>query len=658
MIKRIVFCCLFMSTLVINSHTQAKGWEALFEHAEYQEAKISPDGKYLAVSVFTDNKMALAFLDRKSLATIGSAKFPGTIEVGNFHWVNNERVVIEINKQNPWQEKPMFTGELFAVNFDGTRNEMIYGFKAGEMQTGSHVKKKESIYGWAKIIDTLPEDDKHILISSTPIKRTRVAAAHKLSGEKLSTVFKLNVYTGVIKKDLGRAPIRYSQFLTDTKGDLKVVIGTDKNNKQQLYIRKDEQWQLVPESAVGPMMKPLSISHSGEHLYTIDNYQQDLKGVFKLNLENFAYKNVYTDKTVDITDVEMTTDGRSAYAIRVDESYPSYLILNKKLEEAKVTKTLLKSFPYSEIKITSRTKNGDFYVVSVTSDVDPGALYLFDKKANRMEQLFKFKPEFKSNDFIQVEPIKLAASDGKTIHGFFTPAKESSKGKIAPLVVLVHPNPNEGRDYWSFSSQVQYLVLNGYSVLQVNYRGSIGYGSQYQAAGYGAWGDKIQQDILESYQWLVKQNKALPGKACIMGANFGAYSAVQSVAIYPGAYQCAIANAGIYDLEMQLDRENSKNTGAGKNDLAMVLGTDKKALNAISPVNYVENIKVPILLTHNVNDEKSEIEQTERLKNALDKVNTPYLWHVVDKKENGFYNPENQKAYMKKVVSFLDKNLL
>ena len=641
------FYCL-LGLIFLNNKVYSKNWEGLFDYPKFQNTKISPDGKHLAVSALVDGKMALVFLDRKTLKMVGAANFAGNYEVGQYFWINNERIVISIAKRLPWQEQLASYGELFAVNVDGSKKKMIYGYRAGEMQTGSHIKKKQSIRGWAEVIDILPEDDKHILISSTPMSET---------GDRLASVLKLNVYTGKVRKKLGTSPVPNARFVTNASGDLRALVATSKDNEQRLYVRKNDEWQKVVSGIVGENISPLSISTSGKYLYTIDNHNQDLKGIFKLDLDDYSYESVFTDKKVDIAHVEMTTNGRSAYAIRVDDGYPSYLILNKKVEEAKIFKGLLKSFPYSDVSITSKSKNGDFYIVKASSDIDRGNLYLFDKKKDTLKFLFKYTPDYKGADFSQVEPIQLKASDGEIINGYFTPAKTVTKGVIAPVVILVHGGPHGPRDYWEFSPQVQYLALNGYSVLQVNFRGSGGYGRNFEMAGHKVWGTKIQQDILEAYQWLVKQKKAKDNNACIMGGSFGAYSAIQSATVYPDSYQCAIGNAGIYDLELMFEEGDVQERSAGLSYLKEVLGTDKKMHRSMSPVNYAEKIKIPLLLAHGKDDERAPFEHAERLKEALDKANKPYEWFVVDKEGHGFYNPENQKAYMKKVVEFLDKHL-
>lgn len=631
--------------LLLSFYSSADNWEHLFDHNKYQNAKISPDGKHIAIAMDYEGSSILVFLTREEMKTVGTARLSGSYEVGDYKWVNNERVVIAMVKHVPSLEEPQFYGELYAVNYDGSRGKIIYGYQAGEDQVGSRLKRKESTFGWASIIDVLPEDERHIVIKSTPMSKT---------GVRLSSVLLLNVYNGMIKKDLDKAPIPFSRFLTDTAGNIKAVVGTDENNIRQLYLKKEDQWQKVPENTVGQSVSLISISSSGKYLYTRDNHNQDLFGVFKLNLNDFSYESLYTDKNVDVTDVELTADGRSAYAIRIDDGYPAYLILNKKLDEAIIFKDLLKTFPYSSINITSRSDDGEFSIIMVSSDTNPGQLYLYNKKDNKLTMLFGFKPGIKNSDLFQSEPIQLNTRDGQVINGYFTQAKTSTKNTLAPVVVMVHGGPHGIRDYWQFSNKIQYLVLNGYSVLQVNYRGSGGYGEKFRLDGYQVWGSSIQNDIYDGYQWLVDNKKAVAGNVCIMGASFGAYSAVQSATLYPDVYKCVIANAGVYNLELILEENGSR---AVKTFWREALGNDENELKAFSPINYAEKIQAPLLLAHGKDDRVASFDHVEQLKDALDDANKSYEWFVVEDEGHGFYNPKNQKAYMKKVLNFLNKHL-
>ena len=628
--------------------SQDNNWPSLYNHSLYQNAKISPDGKYIAVAFNLENKTMLVFLNRKTMSKVGAFRFGKKYQVGDYHWVNSERVVIQMVEQVPWSEAPLFYGELYAVNYDGSKGKLIFGVHAGESSIGSRLKKKESIRGWGSLIDILPEDNKHILIKSVPMSAT---------GEGLASIFLLNTYTGIIKKDYGTAPIPFAKFVTDASGNVRAVSGTDKNNNKQIYIKENSDWVKVSSGIVSNEVSIISISASGKYLYTFDNPKQNMKGLFKLNLDDYSYQSMYTDKKVDLTYAELTADGRQIFALRVDDGYPEYLIINKQVEEAKVFKKLLAYFPFSKVKITSRSNDGNYYIAMVSSDIDPGSLYLFDKQKNSAGLLFKFKPSTKDINFLQSEPIEVIASDGKIINGYFTQAKPTNKNKLAPLVIIVHGGPHGVRDYWGFSRNTQYLALNGYSVLRVNYRGSGGYGKKFSLDGYKQWGTKIQKDIYESYQWLIDNNKATANNVCIMGGSFGAYSAIQSATLYPDVYKCAVANAGVYDLELMFEKGDIRALRLGRSYLKDVLGNDFDTLKKTSPVNYVEKIKASILLAHGKDDKRAPFEHVERLRNALDKVKKPYEWYVIDKEGHGFYKPENQKAYMKKVVNFLAKHL-
>jgi len=639
---------LFLTSLLMLSSASANNWDGIFDYAQYHNAKISPDGEHLAVSVLIGKKRAIVFLERETMKVVGNVRLPGSYQTGNYHWVNNERIVIEPVRKTGWQEQLVYHGELYAANIDGTQSTLIYGYQAGERQTGTRVKKKKSTRGFAEIVDILPDDKKHILISSQP-------ASH--NGEKTARLRRLNVYSGVMKHKSAQAPLPRAKFITNSKGKLTALAGIDEEGMNQVYLRINDKWEHVSKEIVTNNVVPIATDSTGDYLYTLDNKNQNTISLFKLGIKDKSYKAIFSDKKVDIEGLVMNTQGNQIYAVRLEDGYASYVILDNSLEEAKIFKNLLKAFPYSRVNITSRTENGDMYIVSVSSDVDAGKIYLFNKKANSMKFLFSYMPKFKSSQFAQVEPVNFKSRDGEPIQGYFTAARNNAAHEIAPLVVLVHGGPHNARDYWSFNTEVQYLALNGYSVLQVNFRGSGGYGTAFQEAGYRVWGTTIQQDIYDGLQWLISEKKADPSKVCIMGASFGAYSSIQSTILTPDTYKCAIANAGVYDLEQLYEIGDVPESLAGVNSLKIAIGEDKEELRNMSPIHRVNDIKAPILLAHGKMDERTPFKHVEDLRSALDKAGKPYEWFVIDKEGHGFYNPENQKTYMRKVVKFLDQHI-
>mgnify|MGYP000224056454 FL=1 len=639
--------------MLISWHATSADWSHLFDYSKFQNVKISPDGKHLAVAIMKDNKRSLIFLNRKTKKYVGGLRLPQLNEVGRYYWVTNERVVIKVNQRVAWRQEPRFYGELYAVNIDGSRGEMIYGYRSvdetkARQQKHSRMKKKKRIQGWADIIDLLPDDDEHILISSTP---------WDAEGDRLAAVYKLNVFNGNIqKKKIAGAPAPYANFIADSEGNIKAATGKDKNNIKRLYFRKNNEWQEVSSNKFGTNFRPLTINEAGTHLFVLDNFGQDKTGFFKLSLLDGSYEEIFSDEKVDITGAQISTDGHKVYALKVDDGFPVYYIVNNKLDEAITFKNLVSAFPQQEVTITSQSDDGKYFVVFVSSDIDAGSFYLFDSEQNKLQLLFRYQPNAKISQYAYVDPIKFNASDGLPLSGFFTEAKIKTDKKIPPLVVLVHGGPHS-RDYWGYSSQVQFLSLNGYSVLQVNYRGSTGYGQEFMDAGKKNWGTTVQQDILDAYHWAIENGKAEKGNACIMGSSFGGYSALQSVIKFPDSYQCAISNAGIYDLDMMFEKGDITKLAYGKTFLKQTVGTNQKKISKMSPVNHVDKITVPLFLAHGKQDERAPIEQVEKLRKALDAAKKDYSWFTVSDEGHGFFVPENQKKYMKQVVEFLDNNL-
>lgn len=636
----------FALVLLLSSVSANAGdWEHLFQNPKYQAVKISPDGKHLAVAMDSDGKRALIFIERKTMKMVGATKLPGKNEVGSYYWANNERVVIEINQSQPWSEQLGFYGELFAVNFDGSASELIYGYRNVDRDLGHRLKKKKKIDGWAEIIDMLPDDEKHILISSTPW------------GSTISGLHKLNIYNGKTKKLVIGAPVPYATYITDEHGEVKALTGINDQDRVAVYVRKGDEWQQLPTEKHGSKFRALVVDNSGENLFVLDNFKQDKTGLFKLNLQSGEMTPIISDDKGDITRVKLTSDEKNIYSVGTYNGFPNYYLINPELTESQVFKQLVATFPDQSIDITSRTENGDIYIVRVSSDIEAGRFFIYDHANNKLSSLFKYYPEIDAKQLAYTDPFEFTSSDGLTISGYITQAKKQIKGEIPPLVVLVHGGPH-ARDYWRYSEKVQYLALNGYSVLQVNFRGSTGYGASFEAAGFKNWGTLIQQDIYEAYQWAISAGLAAKDKACIMGASFGGYSAIQSVIKYPKSYRCAIAYAGVYDLNLMLDEGNIKNLRFGKSYLNKTLGSDDVFRATMSPVHHVENIEIPLMIAHGEQDTQVPFEHAVRLRASLDKANKPYTWYKFSTETHGFYNPENQTKYMKDVLNFLNQNML
>ncbi|NJN51566.1 MAG: S9 family peptidase [Gammaproteobacteria bacterium] len=178
------------------------------------------------------------------------------------------------------------------------------------------------------------------------------------------------------------------------------------------------------------------------------------------------------------------------------------------------------------------------------------------------------------------------------------------------MIVIPHGGPHGVYDTYGFDGEIQLLANQGYAVLQVNFRGSGGRGRAFQAAGYGEWGEKMQDDITDAVKWTIAEGTADPNRICIFGASYGGFAALSGVTRDPDLYRCAVGYVGVYDLNLMFDKGDIQSVAFGMNYLKRVLGTDTADLTRRSPVNHADNIKVPVLLIHGKLDERAPIEHS------------------------------------------------
>lgn len=639
---------LFSLAFLISLPAGAVPLEKLFQRPKISSMKISPTGEYLAMRLLEDGKHSILFMDRASQELLGSLTYHGQNEVGSFYWANHERVVAHVYELGKRQEAPKNYGELIAGNYDGSRAEVIFGYRSAERPSSSILRKKDIEYAWGEVIDPLPENKQEVLISRQTMSASmgRAPAAEKL-----------NVYTGHSGDRIRSAKFAGGRFLTDSEGIVRLVSGTDEN--LNLHVEGlpagAQEWVELDTTDYGSGFRPVAISDDSNSAYVLGNVDSDKLGLYKLALDGTELKRIYANDDVDITSVHLTPDGRSVYAIRLDKNFPSYLPLSKTHEEATVFRQLLQLFAGRAVEITSDSDDGRFWIVNTSSDVDPGSFFLLDRKENSLLPLFRSLPDIDADDLSKVEPIEFESFDGLGITGYFAPALGTGS-EAAPMVVLVHGGPRT-RDYWQFDPEVQALATRGFSVLQINYRGSVGFGDDFMHAGDRHWGDHIQQDIIAGTRWAVANGRAENGKICIMGTSFGAYSAVQSAILEPGLFACAVANAGIYDLELLHTKGDVEDLFFGETYLEQVIGRDEEELRKFSPAHNVASLEAPLFIAHGKDDDRAPYEHAKRLMKALDDHDKKYDSLVFSREAHGFYDTSNQVEYMEKVLKFLKKHL-
>lgn len=658
-IQRIVLAGIFLVAGLAVHAAKPIPLAEFAKHMQFKQVKISPDGKHLAASSIIDGKVVLSIIDLANSTGL-TVRPRDEDEVYRFWWVSDERIVYSVAQHVGNLEVPASTGELFAVNTDGKRNEVLFGYRASDLasgSTGSHIERKQSEYASAWMLDDLRDDDKNALITVQRWNLSHVAIA---GGESLhSEVRRIDVRTGK-NRFVASAPLPDVTFLADHKGEVRFAAGRDNQQKQKVYYREGDgkDWEVVSDEATrGDVIWPIMFNRAGDGVYFDCGGSRNRGGVCLWDVATRKLKTLWSGVDSGTSGYEQTFDEQDLFAIRSMPGRTAVTLLDKNAEEAKVLVTLMQQFPGEDVHFGNATKDGSKAIVVVEGDRDPGSFYLYDAKAKKLSFLLARAPWIKPEAMAVMEPFSIKSRDGLSLHGYLTrpPGKEDAKD--LPMVVFVHGGPHGIFDTWEYEPVVQMLASRGYAVLQVNYRGSGGYGMTFQKAGYREWGGKMQDDVTDATRWAITQGAADADRICIFGGSFGGYAALQGAVREPDLYQCTIGYVGVYDLRLMKSRGDIPQSFSGEGYLDMVLGSDEKLIAQRSPINQIDRIKADVMLIVGGQDKRAPPVQGENLRNAMLKRGKKVDWLYQATEGHGFYDEANVEDMYQRVLAFLDRNI-
>jgi len=625
--------------------------------SETRDAIISPDGKHVITIIKRKGKEVFGILnvkDKKITSLIGLSGSGNNI--GSVHWANNERIVYSVYETTSYDKRRNSTGELFAVNVDGSGHKIIFGHRAGEQTTGTRLRKRKTSYASHDILDILEDDPKNILITYYPWKLS--GGYWRYNPYAQPYIKKLNIYTGQLK-NLSVLPISGAHAMVDNNGKVRFAIGGDEENHSVISYKKtaNSKWrEFSLNDFEGTRVYPLSFAEDNQSVYLSANVGSGTRALYLFNLETESIEKVFHNESIDISQYEYDFSHKRIVYVATELALPEYHYLEPKNPKSKLHKKLRKTFPNQDVVITSATKDGKQLIALIYADNNPGDFYIFDTKTFNADYLMSRNSWVYKEDLVTTESVSFTTRDGQTIYGYLTKPKNITE-KL-PLVVHPHGGPHGSRDEWSYQWRVQLLANRGYAVLQVNYRGSDGFGRAFEEIGYGKWGTLMQDDITDATKALIDRKIVDPKRICIYGGSYGGYAALMGVIREPDLYQCAIGSAGVYDLPLMFEEGNIANRlKYGIAYLKEAVGEDIEDMKARSPVYNVDKIKANILLIHGGKDEQVPISHAYALKDALDEINKPYEWLKLDNEGHGYNDNENRKLVFDKILTFLDKNI-
>lgn len=637
---RLLFCILLL-LCQFSVTAQSLTLEDYARQPQFLEIKISPTGKYLAATTRgEEGNIFLQVIDIKTNQIISVRHFTGRDSIGTINWANAERLLITLVRDIGALESPVSTGEIFAVNADGTNARMLTGYRSDT--------EKDA----ATVINYLPEDDKFVLIvTATP---NRVGS--------FSLIKRLNIDNGRTRQ-IARAPMRSSGMITDNNGVARIAVGEDQNNDNEMVLmyRKDERsdWQTLRRYGQRDgNFQPLVFMSDNLRILGLSDTQTDTKAISILNPETGKEEIIAHHPKVDVSPILSVKNGLVNEVIGAAFDYDIYdEVFFADIEDKEFSshlQGLRAAFPERRISISSGTRDNSLAILSVRSANHPVEFYIYDLKNRKLNYLLNTSPWLKAEQLAQTTSVFYKSRDGLDIHGILTLPK-SKEAKNLPLIMLPHGGHHFVRDYLEMDRDAKVFAQHGYAVLQPNFRGSGGFGREFQQLGYQNWGTTMINDMTDGVMHLVNQGIVDKNRVCAYGASYGGYAALMSAVREPDLYKCTVGFVGVFDLNLMFTDGDIPQRKAGINYLEMAIGRDKERLDAQSPIKHLDKLKAPVFIIHGKEDQRVPIIHADRLRAELEKRNHPFEWMVKEKEGHGFYKPENNVERWQKMLAFFDK---
>lgn len=609
--------------------------EVFFGNPEISQLRFSPDGRYLAALVPVEHRLNLVVMDLagKKQQLITKLTDEG---IQSFQWANNDRLLFQRDEGGREQSG------LYAVNrTGGVVDRLAYN---GEKAATARINEKFG--GLIRRIRTEP--NKYVV---------RVFETFRDRPD----IGRMDVRSGAITV-VTPNPGMVTDWVLDRENVARIGTAVDGPRITILYRDKDgAPWETLATFTEGePQWTPLAFDGDNRTLYVSSDVGRKTRAIYKFDPATRSLGALMAgDDTYDIDGPVIWSESHHAVVgVRYEAEKEKTVYWNDDFRKRQ--EIIDRSLPgLSNVQLEASDDGGRILIYS-HSDQEPGVYFLFEADNKRIEQLAVVMPKVDPGLMAKMKPISYAARDGMLIHGYLTVPPGVAPRNL-PLVVNPHGGPYGPRDIWGFNPEVQFLANRGFAVLQMNFRGSGGYGAAFEQAGYKKWGLEMQDDITDGVSWAVKEGIADPKRIVIDGASYGGYAALAGVVFTPQLYCAAVNYVGVTDLVSQFrrlqdaDRETRRwlFTHIGDPDQADVA----RRLENTSPSRFAGRIRVPVLMAYGRNDPRVKIDQGYAIEAALKRSGVPYKMIIEEDEGHGFRKEEKKIAWYKAVEAFLDAHV-
>ena len=626
-----------------------------FRNPQVTQAKLSPDGTYLAVTALAANgRVALMVADLSKPLQLRSLAGFDRADVRNFAWVNNRRLVYDA--QDLQSARQLGNGGLFAIDLDGSHFEGLIAAQFGFQpeHTGSLLRSK--ILPTTYVFHSeLPGDTDDVVVAEYAFLQS-----DPYNPDHIRLV-RLNTRTHKQRDLVENQPPWVQAWLLDGDGEPRIAISKHKNIQRVHYRDKGStNWKVLDErDAFDPAaLDPRFIGFDDllyawviDGLYVADLKQAVLDWKPFLTLKGFNSVGYWEvdHKARKLVGVHYLTDAHATQWVdpRMAEA--------QKLIDAALPGT------------TNTISCGDclssrFFLVRATSDRQPTRFLLFDTAVNKLSGQALARPWIDARQMGHRDFFRFHARDGMEIPVYVTLPPEREKDERLPLVVLVHGGPWARGASWEWDAEAQFLASRGYAVLQPEFRGGTGFGYEHFHAGWHQWGLAMQDDLADAARWAIAQGYADPARIAIGGASYGGYATLMGLIKDPDLFRCGFEFAGVTDIGLMYSISWSDISDEVKKfEYPTLIGDpDKDAVQIAetSPLKNAQRLKQPLLMAYGVEDLRVPIKHGRKFRDAVSITNKSVEWIAYNEEGHGFHQDAHRIDYWKHVETFLDRCLM
>ena len=599
--------------------------EDFFKNPEKSSYQISPDGSFYSFMAPYKNRMNI-FIQKIGDSSATQLTFEEARDIAGYFWPNNEQIVFlkdEAGDEN---------FHLFGVNIDGSNPIGFTDFDGVR----------------AQIIDDLPDQKDFVVIGLN--KRNK----------QVFDPYRLNLKTGEISM-LAENPGNIQGWMFDHDGKLRIATAIVDGVNQSILYRKNEEdeFKTIITTNFKEGFNPQFFTFDNKNIIGSSNLGRDKYAIVEFDpVSAKEVKVLYSNDDYDVNGVGYSRK-RKVITAAYFESWKSerhYFDSTSKATFEKIQKQLAGY----EIGITGVNKEENILILRTYSDKSLGAYYIYNSEEDKMEKIVDVSPWIDENEMSNQLPITYQSRDGLKINGYLTLPKGYNMENAKKLPVVINPHGGPwARDSWGFNPEIQFLANRGYAVLQMNFRGSTGYGRKFFEASFKKWGREMQDDITDGTQWLIDKGIADSNRIAIYGGSYGGYATLMGLVKEPKMYAAGVDYVGVSNMFTFMKTIPPYWEPMLEMMYEMVGDVEKDStmLREVSPVFHVDKIKAPLFIAQGANDPRVNVDESDQMVKAMKEKGIDVEYLVKKDEGHGFRNEENRFEFYRAMEKFLNLQL-